>query len=64
MDTNKMELKLNEMEAINGGFNFKRFISNFDMEDAFIAVLGGPVGQTLILGKAAAAVAAEITLDD
>ena len=64
MNTSMMELNLNELEAVNGGFDFKRFISHFETEDVLIAVLGGPIGQGLFLAEVVAGVAAEIATDD
>ncbi len=64
MNTSMKEMNLNEMEAVCGGFDFKRFLSAFDTEDALIAILGGPFGQGLILGKAGAILAAELNAED
>ena len=64
MNTNMKELNLNELKAVNGGFNWKRAFGNFGTEDIALCVFLGPIGQGLVAAKAIVSVAAECSAED
>ena len=47
MKTNMIELNLNEMKEINGGYSIDEFL-----HDALIVVAFGPLGEGYVAGKA------------
>ena len=51
MDTNRMELNLNEMEMINGGWNWKKSV----LWGALGTVVGASIGAQIGGGPGAAA---------
>ena len=51
MNTDTMELDLNEMETVNGGVDWDRFASHFEWRDAAGVLLFGPIGELMLLGK-------------
>ena len=57
MNTNRTELNLNELKAINGGFDLKKFLNQFGTEDAALCIFLGPIGQGIVAAKAIVAVA-------
>ena len=46
MKTNINELNIEDMEMINGGYGIKDFLG-----DTFAIVIGGPVGEGLVIAK-------------
>lgn len=60
MNTNIKEMNLNEMENVSGGFNWKKFLSNFGVSDVALIVLLGPVGYVCAGEKAVNAIAEEL----
>ena len=51
MNTNTMELNLNEMGAVSGGFDWDRFTSKFEWRDFVGVLVFGPIGELKLVGK-------------
>ena len=56
MNTNMKEMNLEDMEAVNGGINWKRVSNQFGQEDVWYALFLGPIGQGIVAVKAIAAI--------
>ena len=54
MNTNTMELNMNEMEQVNGGgYKWGQIFDEFDRQDVLMVLCGGPLGEAYVIGKLA-----------
>ena len=54
MNTNTMELNMNEMEMVaGGGYKWGKIFDEFDRQDVLMVLCGGPLGEAYVIGKLA-----------
>ncbi len=57
MNTDTMELNINEMEAVSGGFDWDHFAGKFEWKDFVEILVFGPIAELRPAGKVITALA-------